>query len=241
MTDAHCHAVRGESRHFVCEPCGNIPEGADVVRFAGTHPWMFADFNPDALRAKLVADPALGVGEIGLDRLRERDIPQGMVDVFEEQLRIAAEFGRPVVLHGAKCWGKVIEIVKKSQKKQTPLGSNPRKEGVVPAYIFHGFSRSEGLLPDIFALNGYVSIGPAILNDHAVNYREMARKIPAERLLVETDCTEANAAETPRIEEVAAGLAEVRGIPLFELSAILEDNASRFASWVRVIDTGAGV
>ena len=207
MTDAHCHVVRGESRHFVCEPCGNIPEGANVVRFAGTHPWMFADFNPDALRAKLVADPALGVGEIGLDRLRERDIPQGMVDVFEEQLRIAAEFGRPIVLHGAKCWGKVIEILKKSQKKQTPLGSDPKKDGVVPAYIFHGFSRSEGLLPDIFALNGYVSIGPAILNDHAVNYREMARKIPAERLLVETDCTAANTAETPRIEEVAAGLA----------------------------------
>ena len=223
MTDAHCHVVRGETRHFVCEPCGDIPAGADVVRFAGTHPWMFADFDPDALRARLAANPALGVGEIGLDRLRERDIPQGMQDAFEEQLRIAAEFGRPVVLHGAKCWGRVVETVRRV------LGSCA---GSVPAFLFHGFSRSGGLLPDIFSLNGYISIGPAILNDHAVNYRELARKIPAERLLVETDCTEVKSAETPRIEDVAAGVARVRSIPLPELSAILDDNSTRFAAWL---------
>ena len=230
MTDAHCHVVRGESRHFVCEPCGNIPEGADVVRFVGTHPWMYADFNPDILRAKLASDSSLGVGEIGLDRLREREIPQGMLDAFEEQLRIAAEFGRPVVLHGAKCWGKVVETIKRV------VGS-----GNVPVLLFHGFSRSGGLLPEIFALNGYISIGPAILNDHAVNYRELARSIPQDRLLVETDCTEENSGETPRIEEVVAGLASVRGMPCDVLAAILDDNASRFAKCVRGVDTGTEV
>lgn len=226
MTDAHCHVAHGASRHFLCDPCDG-PAASGDVRFVGTHPWHLDGFDALALRNRLAADPHLGVGEIGLDRLRAREIPLRMREVFETQLAIAAEFRRPVVLHGAKCWGEVVKAA--------------RQASAVPAFLFHGFSRSEGLLPDIVAINGYVSAGPAILNDHAVNYREMARKIPAERLLVETDCTEANAAETPRIEEVAAGLAEVRGIPLFELSAILEDNASRFASWVRVIDTGAGV
>ena len=220
MTDAHCHVVRGASRHFVCEPCGKVPDGVNTLRFVGTHPWMFASFNPDKLRARLEADLGLGVGEIGLDRLRERTISQGMVDVFAEQLRIAAEFGRPVVLHGAKCWGKVMETVKRV------AGCC---EGAVPALLFHGFSRSGGLIPEIVALNGYISVGPAILNDHAVNYRELVRKIPAERLLVETDCTEDAVGETPQIEEVTVGLAAVLGVPFAELVAILDDNANRFS------------
>lgn len=221
MTDTHCHFVRGAARHFVCEPCGEIPDGADVVRFVGTHPWRFSDFDPDALRARLKADPGIGVGEIGLDRLREREIPQGMADAFGEQLRIAAEFGRPVVLHGAKCWGRVVDAIKRVSRSCT---------GAVPAFLFHGFSRSGGLLPEIFAVNGFISVGPSVLNDHAVNYRELVRSVPAGRLLAETDCTAENAAETPGIDDVAASLAKVRGVPLLELEAELENNASRFAS-----------
>lgn len=224
MTDAHCHLVRGATRHFVCEPCGDIPEGADVVRFVGTHPWRFADFNPDVLRARLEADPRLGVGEIGLDRMREREIPQGMADAFEEQLRIAAEFGRPVVLHGAKCWGRVVDAIRRV------VGAHP---GSIPAFLFHGFSRSGGLLPEIFAMNGWISVGPAVLNDHAVNYRELVRSVPAGRLLAETDCTEENAGTAPGIDEVVARLAVVRGVPLREMEDVLESNARSFASPLR--------
>lgn len=98
----------------------------------------------------------------------------------------------------------------------------------IPAFLFHGFSRSDGLFPAIFAMNGFVSVGPAILNDHAVNYREMATRIPLDRLLVESDCMAENAAECPTVEAVAAKLAEVRGEPPDALFAHLEENADRF-------------
>ena len=97
-----------------------------------------------------------------------------------------------------------------------------------PPLLFHGFSRSDGLIPDIVALNGYISVGPAVLNDHAVNYRELVKKIPIERLLLETDRTPENAAECPSVREVAAEVAKLRGLSLSELEALTDRNAGRF-------------
>jgi len=216
MTDAHCHVARGSGRHFLCEPCDLSSAIVGDLCFVGSHPWYLDGFDAVELRRRLVADPHLGVGEIGLDRLRAKEIPQRMREAFEAQLALAAELGRPVALHGAKCWGEVVETI----RRVAPKG--------IPALLFHGFSRSAGLLPEIVAMNGYVSIGPAILNDHAVNYRTLAKALPADRLLVETDCVPETAASTPVVEEVAAKLAEVRGERMESLAARLEENADSF-------------
>ncbi|MBO7720946.1 MAG: TatD family hydrolase [Kiritimatiellae bacterium] len=212
MTDAHCHAPGGAARHFICSPADGAACADDVV-FIGAHPWFADGFDPARLRDRLAADPRLGVGEIGLDRLRERVISPRMREVFGQQLAIAAEFRRPVALHGAKCWGEVLKAASAVRG--------------VPAWLFHGFSRSEGLLDGITAVNGFISVGPAVLNDHAVNYRALVKKIPSERLLVETDRTAENAAVTPPVEAIAAKLAELRGVPADILAGVLEANADR--------------
>jgi TatD DNase family protein len=213
VTDAHCHLGRGETRHFICN--ARAPFAPPDVAFYGTHPWFSATFDAAALRARLAADPAAGVGEIGLDRLKTRVISPEMRAAFDAQLAIAAAFARPVVLHGAKCWGEVVRAC-------APYA------GRIPAFLFHGFSRSGGLLPDIVRLNGFVSVGPALLNDHAVNYRALVRALPLDRLLVESDATAETAADVPRVADVAAKLAEVRALPLDALVRTLESNAARF-------------
>jgi TatD DNase family protein len=211
MTDVHCHvSLPGSVRQLVV--------GED---FLGIHPWETLEMGsvPNDVLAeiseRLAAQEKLGVGEIGLDRLKNRDIPPVMRETFIAQLELAARFRRPVVLHGAKCWGQVAAECK-------------HFAGCIPAFLFHGFSRSDGLLPDIAALNGFVSVGPAVLNDHAVNYRKLVVKIPAERLLVETDRTAENAAECPAVEDIARKLAELRGISYEELEALTDINARRF-------------
>ena len=228
MTDAHCHVARGETRHFLCAPfTGDV--GPNDVIFDGCHPWdvdkltNLDDFI-EKLRALLGTDPQnsgpvprVGVGEIGLDRLKSKTISEAQRAAFAAQLQVAAAFRRPVQLHGAKCWGEVVRACR-------PFA------GQIPAFVFHGFSRSDGLLPEIYSLNGFVSIGPAILNDHAVNYREMVKKVPQERLLVESDATGGTDCRSglpvvPRVEEIAAKLAELRGVPLDALVAQLERNA----------------
>ena len=219
MTDAHCHVSCGDEsvREFVV--------GRD---FFGMHPWEVVgrtDVNAGAvaasLRERLLAQLSAGVGEIGLDRLKERNISPLMREVFEAQLRLAIELRRPVILHGAKCWGQVVEAVGRLLNQ---AGASCDSQ----AFLFHGFSRSDGLIPDIVRLNGYISVGPAILNDHAVNYRALARKIPADRLLVETDRTEENAAECPSVRDVLAKLAEVRGEDPAALESQTDVNAARF-------------
>jgi len=214
--------------------------------FFGVHPWETLDGTagtrrasvPDvpslaalrsALRAKLVANPAAGVGEIGLDRLKARDVSPLMRDVFEAQLALALELRRPVVLHGAKCWGQVVAAVRalSSRQDQTQaIGQSGNR--TLPPLLFHGFSRSDGLIPEIVELGGFISVGPAVLNDHAVNYRALVGKVPLDRLLVETDRTEANAAACPSVRDVLEKVAELRGGSAAELERATDENAERF-------------
>ena len=209
MTDAHFH--RGGYPAFLRAP-------GREVRFYGQHPWQ-ADEPADisTVRARLAADPSSGVGEIGLDRLKSKAISDSQRALFAQQLALAGELRRPVVLHGAKCWGEVVAACR-------------RWKGQIPAFLFHGFSRSAGLLPEIFALNGYVSVGPALLNDHAVNYRELVRELPPDRILVETDMDyalpENDADETLR--QIVATLAVLCGEDTAALAARLDANTRAY-------------
>ena len=237
MTDAHCHVSCGDS---------SVRELLIGRDFFGIHPWETLDgidgttgttetsraLVPDvpvfaarlaSLRSKLLANPNAGVGEIGLDRLKVRDIPSLMREVFEVQLSLAVELRRPVVLHGAKCWGQVVAAVKRM------IGAELATGDARQAFLFHGFSRSDGLIPEIVKLNGFISVGPAVLNDHAVNYRELVKKIPLDRLLVETDAVVGARVPTrPHIRDILAKTAEILNLSASELERITDENADRF-------------
>jgi TatD DNase family protein len=217
MTDAHCHLISGCSRHFIC---GETPIGENDIRFIGHHPWdssSYDDKAKDALRSRLAANTKLGVGEIGLDRLHSRIIPTAMREALSDQLDAASSFSRPVVLHGAKCWGEVVKACR-------PFA------GSIPAFLFHGFSRSDGLIPDIASINGFISIGPSLLNDHAVNYRSLAKKIPLEMVLLETDKTAETPPDAPGISEILVKLSQIRSLEIDELKEAIKRNAERFIS-----------
>ena len=226
MTDAHCHVSCGDSS------VRELLVGRD---FFGVHPWeTLGEFEVESLklkvgeelRSKLIANPKAGVGEIGLDRLKVRDIPPLMREVFESQLALALELRRPVVLHGAKCWGQVVTTVCRhlSHSPTPPLPHSP-----TPSFLFHGFSRSDGLIPEIVELNGFISVGPAVLNDHAVNYRELVKKIPLDRLLVETDAVVGARVPTrPHIRDVLVKTADILNLSAAELEKTTDENADRF-------------
>lgn len=227
MTDAHCHVSCGDPS------VRELLVGRD---FFGVHPWETLGTDPNftaffkGFREKLLANPSVGVGEIGLDRLKVRDIPPLMREVFEAQLALAFELRRPVVLHGAKCWGQVVKAIRNYELRigKKPSSIHHSSFIIHHSFLFHGFSRSDGLIPEIVKLNGFISVGPAVLNDHAVNYRELVKKIPLDRLLVETDRTEANAAECPSVRDVLAKVAELRGTSAAELERITDENANKF-------------
>ena len=209
MIDAHYH--RNGYPAYLRTPNGETP-------FHGIHPWQAdGSFDLNAIRTLLIAAPSSGVGEIGLDRLKTKEISNAQRALFARQLALAADLKRPVVLHGAKCWGEVVSACR------------PYKDRI-PAFLFHGFSRSAGLLPEIFALNGYVSVGPALLNDHAVNYRALVKELPPDRILIETDMDyalpETDADETLR--QIVATLSALRNDDCETLTRRITDNARAF-------------
>lgn len=228
MVDAHTHKSSSASRHFICEPFYG-PVGENDVKFYGHHPWDFLENLPpenwlENLRERLIQDPSAGVGEIGLDRLKEKNIPSIMEEAFLSQLSLASELNRPVVLHGAKCWGKVVSTVKSVLEKSCSIG----KSQSIPAFLFHGFSRSDGLIPEIVSLNGFISVSSAILNDHAINYRKMVSEIPLDILLIETDYT--GEGDCASLEAIVSMLAKLRSLSVTDLEHILDQNAHRFIS-----------
>ena len=82
------------------------------------------------------------------------------------------------------------------------------------------------------------SVGPAVLNGHAANYRRAVTAIPAEMLLVETDRTAENAAECPSVAEVLREVAALRGVSLAEIEAITDANADKLLSFRRWTASG---
>ncbi|MGN0852198.1 MAG: TatD family hydrolase [Kiritimatiellia bacterium] len=209
MTDAHFH--RSTYATFLSLP-------AREVRFVGLHPWQIAAGEVRDVESEIRADASVGVGEIGLDRLRDRTISAAQRAAFGRLLAVAAACSRPVVLHGAKCWGEVVAVCRPYR-------------GRIPAFLFHGFSRSTGLLPEIYGLNGFVGVGAAVLNDHAVNYRDMVRILPVERLLIETDGADDAPDGVPRasvLGRIYAKVAALRGLEVAELKARMAANAGRF-------------
>jgi len=207
MTDAHFH----EGGHVWLELRG------ERFRFCGIHPWNAGRADAaeavDEIRRMVEADPSAGVGEIGLDRLKTKSVTDSQREVFLAQLSIAADMHRPVVLHGAKCWGEVVRCVK-------PFA------GAVPAFLFHGFSRSGGLVPDIEAVNGFVGVGTAVLNDRAVNYRELVRRLPEDRILAETDFDGGDGSREDMLRAVVGKITELSGVT----EERLDGNAAAFAA-----------
>lgn len=218
VADAHCHVPGGAAACFLCDPCDEAGAPGVLLRFRGVHPWDAERYDEAALRRALEEDAHCGVGETGLDRLKTREISAAQRAAFASQLALAAEYSRPVALHGAKCWGEVVKAAK------------PWKDRI-PGFIFHGFSRSTGLVGEIAAMGGFIAIGPALLNDHAINYRAMAAALPPDMLLVETDRTRETAATAPAIREIVGKLAQLRKTAAGALAETLIANQRRFSAF----------
>ena len=168
--------------------CGTSPADWDrVIAIAasepgvepscGLHPWHAADSATpedwlERLEALLAAHAELGVGEIGLDALRPN--PEEQMKAFSAQLALAAHGGRGVALHVVRAHGEMIAALR-------PVA------GSLPRILLHSASCSPEIWREYERLGACVGIGPTVLNPRATRVRELARIVPEDRLLFETD------------------------------------------------------
>lgn len=160
-------------------------------------------------------DPAkiIGIGESGLDYFYDkapRDVQQ---ESFRRHIRASQRTGLPLVIHARDADSDIATIL---QEETGQGGSFP--------FLLHCFSSGRELAEATVAMGGYVSFSGILTFPKSTELREIARDIPADRLLVETDAPYLAPApyrgkrnEPAYVAHTAAKLAEVRGLEVEEV------------------------
>jgi TatD DNase family protein len=185
----------------------------------GVHPHQAADDDATRLaelRDLLRDERAVAVGETGLDFYRDYAPRDRQRDVFASQLELAAELDKTVVVHTRDA-------------DEETAGALEGFDGTV---VLHCFS-SPGLLPVALERGYYVSFAGNVTYPKAEDLREAARRVPADRLLAETDSPylspqprRGRPNEPANVVHTVAVLAETREEDLATLTAQLEANAT---------------
>ena len=127
--------------------------------------------------AALTADPrVIGIGESGLDYhydLSPRDMQQAS---FRQHIRAARLAGLPLAIHARNADQDISRILQEEWDADGPY-----------ALLLHCFSSGRGLLDAALRLGGCVSFSGMLTFPKSSDLRDMARDVPADRLLVETD------------------------------------------------------
>lgn len=200
---------------------------------AGVHPHVAARWDPAAAAwlSDTLRDPRIvAAGETGLDYHYDHAPRPRQREAFDAQLALAADAGKPVVVHARDADDDVVAA----------LRNHPRTVA-----ILHSFSGGPALLDAALALGHYVSFSGMVTFrswrlDHAI------RAVPADRLLVESDAPylapvphRGQRNEPAFVREVAERVAAVRGLALEELAALTSGNAGRvFGIRIAVPDSG---
>lgn len=186
----------------------------------GIHPHQAAGADArrlDDLKAMLGAPAAVAVGEIGLDFYRDYAPRDAQRTLFVQQLELAAELDLPVVVHTRDAGEETAEL----------LGEFG---GTV---VMHCFSSPE-LLPVAVERRYYVSFAGNVTFPRANDLRKAAARVPADRILSETDCpylapqpVRGRPNEPANVVHTVAALAAVRGETTASLAARIDENANR--------------
>ena len=186
----------------------------------GIHPLYVgqaAEEDLAVLRQWLARERPVAVGEIGLD-LYVADIdPARQEHFFVEQLRLARDFDLPVLLHVRRAVDAVLKQLRRFK---------------VRGGIAHAFNGSRQQADEFIKLGFVLGFGGAMTFSGSTRIRELARQLPLESIVLETDAPDIppawlngsrnTPAELPRI---AAVLAELRELPVAELAQRTAANA----------------
>lgn len=173
------------------------------------------DLLDDAVKNKIVA-----VGEIGFDYHYDDTDRETQRTFFEMQMRVAEMYGMPVVIHDREAHGDCFDMVCKY----------PNVRGV-----FHSYSGSAEMAQELIRRGWIISFSGVVTFKNAERVRTVAKSVPMDKLLIETDCPylaphphrgECN--HSGLLEFTAATIGEVHGISGEEVAKITAENAAKF-------------
>ena len=255
LIDSHCHpnseALRGDAQavmdrakaagvgRFLIVGCDleDSREAVDMAhRFAGhgayaavgIHPHESARYDASSLPRKLLNlaedKRVAALGEMGLDYYYDHSPRETQRKFFEMQLEWAAQVNLPVVLHIRDAMPDALTILR-------PFTGKVRM-------LFHCYGGGLEYLDEVLGMGGLCALGGAVTWKNSHELREVAARLPADRLLLETDCPymapvpfRGKTNEPAYVRYVYETVARVRGVSVDALAAQVERNAAAFFGW----------
>ncbi len=231
--DAVLVRARNAGVHAVLVIGFDLKTSRDAVSLAEAHDGLYATVGMHPHDAKgfgrktletfrgLAAHPkVIALGEMGLDYYRNLSPVALQKTAFECQLDLAAELNLPVVIHNREAYHDILPILE-------------ARSGQIRG-VLHCFSGDVEMMRQTLDLGFYIGIGGPVTYRKAKDLQTVAREVPADHLLVETDCPwlapqfrRGKRNEPAYVRSTAEKIADLRGISLEQIAEITTHNFER--------------
>lgn len=244
LVDSHCHlnfldlsdfndsldevidtAKANGVEHFLCV-CVELSDYPDLRKIAeiykevsisvGLHPNSEADKEPDAeMLYELAKHPAcVAIGETGLDyyRVTGDEARLNQQERFSNHIQAATASNKPLIIHTRQAAQDTIKMM--TEEKARTVGG-----------VMHCFSEDWEIAQLALDMNFYISLSGIVTFKNAANLHEVAKKVPLDRLLIETDSPylapvpfRGKQNHPALVRHVAEAIAQLRGISYEEVA-----------------------
>lgn len=193
----------------------------NIYATVGVHPHdakNMDDSTLEILRSLAKRNKVVAIGEIGLDFYYDNSPRDEQRKWFREQLKLAKELDLPVVIHSRDAQQETFDTLKEAQ------------DGTLRG-VLHCYSGSKEMAMEYIKLGFYISIAGPVTFKNARVLKEVAKAVPLDKLLVETDCPylapephRGKRNEPVYVKYVAGTIAELKGISYEELAKATNRN-----------------
>ncbi len=163
----------------------------------------------------------VAIGETGLDYFRSEGSLDWQRERFRVHVRAAREAAKPLIIHTREARQHTLDIL--HDEKAAEVGG-----------VMHCFTETWEMAQAALEMNFYISFSGIVTFKNAAELREVARQVPLDRILIETDSPylapvpyRGKPNEPRYVSHVAAAIADVRGLSVEELTAISTANFRR--------------
>lgn len=208
----------------------NGSNSIDLYCSIGVHPIYIQTWSEGSieemsfyLESKSLSKKIKAIGETGLDYFHITDLNEQKKqrDIFKEHIKLAKKFKLPIILHTRDAWDDTLSIIEEFY----PIGSNL-------SGVLHCYTGDTDFALKAIDRGFYISWSGIVTFKKTENLRKVAKEIPLDKTLIETDCPflapqakrgERN--EPAFVKHVAESLSETLGIELEKLAKITTKNA----------------
>lgn len=198
----------------------------NVYGLLGVHPSEVKGWNDDLIdkiKEYSKSSKIVGIGEIGLDYYWDKSFNDLQKEVFIKQIKLANELNFPISVHDREAHKDTFDILTEYNKNS--------------AVVMHCFSGSVEFMKECVKQGWYIAIGGVVTFKKAIKMKEVAKEVPLDKLLLETDAPYLTPVpyrgknnQPAYVKYVAEEIASIRGISFEEVDEITTQNAKKVFS-----------